>query len=480
MRTIVWLRRDFRFHDNAALYHAAKQGAVIPVYIHAPEEQGKWAPGGASKVWIHHALEIFSDELQQAGAPLIIRKGPSLKNLTAIVKETGADAVFWNRLYDPAITDRDTKIKEALSDLGAEAKSFRSYLLWEPPLIKTGQGKPYQVFTPYWKALTADKEDPHEPLPPPEKLEGIANPPKSESLESLRLLPQTPRWDKKIMKNWEVGEKAAETRFDSFLDSAASNYSNGRNRPDKDYTSRMSPYLHHGHISPARLWWKTRDAEKSMSSSGRKSAYSFLREIGWREFSYHVLYHFPHTPDQPLRQNFQQFPWRNDNSSLQAWQNGQTGYPIVDAGMRQLYETGWMHNRVRMVVASFLCKHLLLTWQEGAAWFWDCLVDADLASNTMGWQWASGCGADAAPYFRIFNPMTQGEKFDPNGEYIRRWVPEISQLSDKFLNQPWEASEHLLGEAGVRLGENYPEPLVEHKPARQRALNAFEEIKKGS
>jgi deoxyribodipyrimidine photo-lyase len=472
--TLVWFRRDLRLDDNPALAAAAARGAVVPVFIWAPDEETPWAPGAASRWWLHHALAAFGGALERAGAPLVIRRGPTLAALRAVAAEHGANHVVWNRLYEPAIVARDTAIKQALAGDGLEVESFNGGLLFEPLHVATKEGRPYQVFTPFWRAVLA-REEPAEPQAAPRKL--VAAPPRrargSESLplDRLDLLPRID-WATTMESTWRPGEAPAAKRLAAFLANGLEAYGTDRDRPDRDGTSALSPHLHFGELSPRRVWHAVRAA-----AGGRPAARLtggpevYLREIGWREFAAHLLFHFPHTTDAPLRADYARFPWQNDPVGLRAWQRGRTGFPVVDAGMRQLWATGWMHNRVRMIVASFLVKDLRISWLEGARWFWDTLVDADLAANTLGWQWAAGCGADAAPYFRIFNPTSQGERFDPDGGYVRRWVPELSRLAADDIHEP--------AAAGVRLGETYPEPIVDHAEARRLALDALKEVTRG-
>ncbi|MEI6534607.1 MAG: deoxyribodipyrimidine photo-lyase [Verrucomicrobiaceae bacterium] len=477
--TVLWFRHDLRLSDHEALSAAvARGGPVIPVFIWSPDEEGGWSAGGASRWWLHQSLERLGDQLIKLGARLVIRRGLCLEELMSIVRETGADAVYWSRRYEPAVIERDRHIKEQFTAQGLQAKSFNSALLHEPWMIQNKSGKPFQVFTPFWKnCLILDA--PAEPLPAPERLLSYPKPLKSLSLSALELEPKI-NWIGGMNTAWEPGEIGAEALLQRFCEAAFSTYSIGRNRPDQSGTSRLSPHLHFGEISSRQVWHALRrHAEKNGLSESEWRGSQFLAEIGWREFAHHLLFHFPHTPTHPLRAEFERFPWREDAELLKAWQRGRTGYPLVDAGMRELWTTGWMHNRVRMVVASFLVKDLLLPWQTGAEWFWDTLVDADLASNTLGWQWTAGCGADAAPFFRIFNPVSQGEKFDPHGDYVRRWVPELALLSAKWIHHPWMAPPDILQSAGVVIGHTYPSPIVDHGHARQKALNAFTSIKRG-
>jgi deoxyribodipyrimidine photo-lyase len=475
MNSLLWFRLDLRLADNPALQAAVKRGAVVPVFVHAPEEESPWSPGGASRWWLHQSLKSLDASLRELGSQLIIRSGPTLENLLRLVRETGATAVFWNRRYEPVVTARDTKIKTELRAAGLEAESFNGALLHEPWTIQNQSGKPFQVFTPFWKHCLT-KPDPSEPLPRPRKLIAPERWPKSLALETLELEPKI-KWAEGMRAAWQPGDASAAAQIEKFLSAAFSNYTNDRNRPDLTGTSRLSPHLHFGEISPRQIWHAVRrHAEANGLSTWRTS--QFLTEIGWREFAHHLLHHFPHTPTEPLRADFKIFPWRKDEAFLRAWQKGKTGYPIVDAGMRELWTTGWMHNRVRMIVGSFLVKDLLLSWTEGAAWFWDTLVDADLAQNTLGWQWTAGCGADAAPYFRVFNPLSQAEKFDPRGDYVRKWCPELARLPDEWLHQPHRAPREILQRAQVEMGRTYSEPLVSHAIAREVALEAFSKIKR--
>ena len=482
--TLLWFRQDLRLQDNPALAAAvARGGAVVPVYILDDAAEGKWAMGGASRWWLHQALASLDASLRERGSRLLIACGDSAEVLRKLVKATDAGAVFWNRRYEPAVIARDAAIKAELLAGGVEAKSFNGALLFEPHTIQNKQGRPFQVFTPYWKHCLML------PVPAAVKLGAgkIAGPaaevwPRSLELAELGLLPKI-KWDAGFYEAWQPGEAGAAARLKKFTARAMDAYADARNLPDRDGTSMLSPWLHFGELSPRQVWSAVEAPSKESgvfpSSNGARV---FLSEIGWREFSYHLLFHFPHTPEKPLRAEFEKFYWAEDagGKKLCAWQRGRTGYPIVDAGMRQLWHTGWMHNRVRMVVASFLVKHLRLNWTHGAAWFWDTLVDADLASNTLGWQWSAGCGADAAPYFRVFAPVLQGVKFDGDGDYVRRWVPELAKLPAEHIHAPWEAPAAVLARAGVELGKNYPGPIVNHAAAREAALKAFKQLRGGA
>lgn len=467
MTSIVWFRLDLRLDDNPALVAAVCSGSVIPLFIWSPESS--WSPGAASRWWLHQSLIQLDKQLRRLGSRLIIRRGEPLSVLRELVRETRAEAVYWNRRYEP--NEQDRPLKAALAELGVETESFNASLLYEPWQIQNSSGQPFQVFTPFWRACTSC--EPAAPVDAPTSLPVPERWPDSLSIETLELEPKID-WAEGLRSHWKPGAEGARLKLDAFLERVG-RYADERDMPDLDSTSSLSPHLHFGEISVRRIYWACvmrREEQKEVS----RGVEVYLKEIGWREFAYHLLYHFPYTPDRPLRAEFADFPWVEDVVSLKAWQQGRTGYPLVDAGMRQLWHIGWMHNRVRMVVASFLVKHLLVSWQHGAKWFWDTLVDADLASNTLGWQWTAGCGADAAPYFRIFNPVMQGDKFDKSGEYVRRWVPELASLPDSFIHRPWEAAPEVLKSAGVRLGWNYPHPIVEHKTARTRALDAFASI----
>lgn len=478
--SIVWLRQDLRLTDNPALSAAIKRGnPIIALFIWSPEEEGDWQPGGASNWWLHRSLSALDRSLRDAGSRLIVRRGETLSTLRSIIKSTGTDAVFWNRRYEPTIIARDKQIKESLKSDGVIAESFNAALLHEPWTIENKSGNPFQVFTPFWKHCLA-KPDPAEPLTAPKKISSPDRFPDSLSIDELELEPKLD-WASGFKREWQPGEDGARAALNSFIASAFETYSEKRNRPDIRGTSRLSPFMHFGEISPRQIWHSIRvTAEKNGWPIIKWRSSQYLAEIGWREFAHHLLFHFPHTATEPLKSQFSRFPWRRDAEFLKLWQRGQTGYPIVDAGMRELWTTGWMHNRVRMIVASFLVKDLLQPWQDGARWFWDTLVDADLAQNTSGWQWTAGCGADAAPYFRVFNPRSQGEKFDAQGSYVRRWCPELAKLPDEWIHQPHSAPQDVLSRAGIVLGKTYPQPIVSHAIAREVALEAYEKIRANS
>jgi deoxyribodipyrimidine photo-lyase len=470
---IVWFRQDLRLADNPALNAAAESGApVVPVHVLDDAGAGAWPRGGASRWWLHHALEALGSDLAARGAPLVLRRGSAAAELDALVAATGATAVFWNRCYEPAIRKRDEAIKADLETRGIQARSFNASLLFEPWTIANQSGQPFKVYTPFAKACRAAPE-PALPVPAPARLRSIAGPPPGLALADLALLPRKPDWAGGLRAAWRPGEAGAQARLERFLAAAIEGYKEERNRPDLESTSRLSPHLHFGEISPRQLWHAARGRE------GR-GAEHFVSELLWREFSYHLLFHFPELPERNWRASFDAFPWADDPAALEAWRRGRTGYPIVDAGMRELWQTGWMHNRVRMIAGSFLVKDLMLPWQRGKEWFWDTLVDADLANNAASWQWVAGCGADAAPYFRVFNPTLQGEKFDPAGAYVRRYVPELARMPAAFIHRPWDADAETLRAAGVELGRTYPRPIVDHGKARDRALAAFATLKQSA
>jgi deoxyribodipyrimidine photo-lyase len=472
--TILWFRQDLRLADNAALAAAAADGGeVLPVYVDAPDEAAPWAPGGASRWWLHHSLAALTAALEARGAPLVIRRGPSAATLVALAAQTGARRVVWNRCYEPALAARDQQVARALEAAGVATADFPGPLLAEPGSLATQDGNPYRVFTPFWRALEPRLAALAPPARAPRALRAPGRRPAGLALAELGLLP-TRRWDAGFGEAFVPGEAAAQARLAAFLDDAVADYDSARDRPDAGGTSRLSPHLHFGELTPRQVVVAASAAAAGPGRAGRLAGTrSFVREIGWREFAAHVLHHFPATPTAPLNPEYAAFPWREDPAALAAWCRGRTGIPLVDAGMRELWHTGFMHNRVRMVVASFLTKNLGLHWLHGARWFHDTLLDADLASNTLGWQWAAGCGADAAPYYRVFNPTLQAERFDPARAYLRRWLPELARLPDEWLHRPFAAPAAVLDVAGVRLGGGYPAPIVDLKASRERALAAY-------
>ncbi len=477
--TVVWFRQDLRIVDNPALAAAAERGSVVPLYIHDDEGAGEWPLGGAARWWLQRSLEALDAELRAQGSRLIVRGGAALAVLERVVAEVEADGVVWNRCYEPRAIERDQAIKRHLKARGLEVASFNGSLLFEPWQVATQNGDPYKVYTPFARAcLKMPRPAAPAPAPPALRSPRVLS---TISADFPEILPPAADWTRGLQKAWSPGLSTANKSLAEFVEIKVEAYGDKRDRPDLAGTSRLSPRLHWGELSPRQVWHAVLTAcgGDEALDPGRGSEV-FLKELIWREFGYHILYHFPHLPDAPLKRQFRRFPWADDKDHRNTWRFGRTGYPIVDAGMRQLRTTGWMHNRVRMIVGSFLVKDLLEDWRVGARWFWDNLVDADLASNTLGWQWVGGCGPDAAPYFRIFNPVTQGQKFDPQGAYVRRWVPEIGELSDDHLQAPWQAPKEVLARAGVVLGQTYPHPIVDHKQARARALDALERIKQSA
>ncbi len=470
---IYWFRQDLRLDDLPGLCAAAATGRpVLPVYLLDEHTPGKRTPGGASRWWLHGSLAALAQEITEAGGQLYLRRGEPRALLEALCEHTGADTVYCSRQYEPWAAALEEQLHEQLAAKGVAIRRYPGTLLYEPGSILTKNGDPYKVFTPFWRACRA-ATPPRAPLGRPENMRWQAPPDAGETLDDWQLRPRRPNWAAGWEDHWEPGSAGARRRLQQFLEDAVDSYAEDRDRPGRDGTSRLSPHLHAGDISPRTVW----DAAQRVAGGGAaKAVDKFLAELGWREFSYQLLSFFPTLGEANFKADFDAFPWATDDEGLAAWQAGRTGYPLVDAGMRELWATGYMHNRVRMVTASFLTKHLRLHWREGEAWFWDTLVDADMANNCAGWQWVAGSGADAAPYFRIFNPVAQGEKFDPDGAYVRRWVPELSQLPDNYLNKPWEAPAALLDAAGVELGRDYPEPIVEHRAAREAALAAYGEI----
>ncbi len=466
MPCLLWFRQDLRLTDNPALLKASELDEIIPVFILDETDR---TLGGASKWWLHHSLSALTADL----GGLVLLRGDPQQLIPELAKKTKSEAIFWNRSYEPHSVERDTALKSLLKENGLLAESFSGSVVREPWETKTGSGGPYKVYTPFWKAnLSAGIPDPvsnagfnigH--------LEGIG-----ENLEDWALRPSNPNWATGWEELWQPGEAGAKQQLDDFLQSGIANYGELRNRPDLPNVSRLSPHIHFGEISPRQICARAQfvaDENPSLAPDINK----FIAEIGWRDFANHLLFHFPQIPVRNWKPAFDAYPWREDESQLIAWQKGQTGYPMVDAGMRELWNTGYMHNRIRMLVGSFLVKHLQLHWKHGEEWFWDTLLDADLANNTSSWQWISGSGADAAPYFRIFNPITQGPKFDPNGEYVRKWCPELKDLPTEFIHAPHLAPEFALQRANVKLGETYPLPIVDHKFARERALKGYEAVK---
>jgi len=467
---IVWFREDLRIGDNPALDAAVQTGSpLIPLFILDDAGEGPRKLGGASRWWLSKSLHGLGQDIRSRGGQLVLRRGRSEQVLDEILSATNAVAVFWNRRYGKVAIARDKALKDDLTNRGMEVRSFNARLLHEPWTVCKKDGTPFRVFTPFWKACLA-MPGPDRPLPAPDRLPSAEIDVPSDDLGSWALQPTKPNWSLGFEKLWSPGETGASGLLAEFLTEKLAGYSEGRDRPADDLTSRLSPHLAFGEISPRQIHWAAERPDRRSSDSGR---HKFLSEIGWREFAYHLLYHNPDLTHTNLQSRFDGFGWEKPGDTFDAWKSGHTGYPLVDAAMRQLWQTGWMHNRCRMVVGSFLVKHLLIDWRLGEEWFWDTLVDADPANNPVGWQWIAGCGADAAPYFRIFNPVLQSRKFDPEGRYIRHFCPELSGLDSKHIHEPWKAPAGDLEAAGIDLGQTYPRPVVDHKFARKRALEAF-------
>jgi deoxyribodipyrimidine photo-lyase len=463
---VLWFRNDLRVADHAALHAAAETGQpVLPVFVLDDAAAERWAPGGASRWWLHHSLAALARDLRALGPTLVLRRGSAVRLILDIVQQSGATALFAGACHEPWARRQDAAVADALRRGQVAFHRLRTATLFQPQALRTRAGTPYGVYTPFARACQ-ELGVPQAQYPVPQRLQAASTPP-SDALDDWALRPNHPDWAGGLRASWTPGEADAQARLRDFLADALDGYAEGRDRPDVSGTSMLSPHLHFGEISPVQLWHAVQVLPASEDQA------RFLRELLWREFCYHLLWHHTDLPDQPLHAEFAAMPWRHDPAGLRAWQRGQTGVPIVDAGMRQLWQTGWMHNRVRMIVASFLVKHLLLPWQDGEAWFWDTLVDADLANNAANWQWVAGCGADAAPYFRIFNPVLQGRKFDPDGAYVRRFVPELARLEAPAIHVPWDVPPEVLARAKVRLGQDYPTPLVELGAGRKRALEAL-------
>lgn len=459
---IMWFRQDLRLSDHPALAAAAAAGPVIPVFVLDDETPGEWSWGGASRWWLHRSLENLSRDV-----PLVVCRGRADAALASVFKSTGAKALCFTRDYAPWSAALEQRIKSACDAAGASCHRYGGFLLHEPETIRTGAGDFFKVYTPFSRACFTKGE----PRAAKGKVSvtwashGLDRPP----LNSFGLLPRRPNWASGFETVWQPGEAGARLRLARFLEEGLKGYAEGRDRTDLQHTSQLSPHLHWGEISPHQVWQAIRQAMDASGGQLDRDGEKFLKEVLWREFAYHLIHHVPSFPDTPFRHEFTDFPWRHDEAALGRWQRGETGYPIVDAGMRELWTTGIMHNRVRMITASFLIKHLLQPWTAGERWFWDTLVDADIGNNAASWQWVAGCGADAAPYFRIFNPVLQGEKFDPNGDYVRRWLPELRDVPADVIHRPWEMT--LPPKA-------YPAPMVDHARARARALGSFSAIKK--
>ena len=468
---LIWFRvGDLRLADNPALEAAMADGPVVPFFAWTPSEESNWAPGAASRWWLHHSLADLARALEQRGSRLIIRSAASIGEvLTGLIAEIGATRVYFNRGYTPAERSSESGIKTT----GLQSLAFNARLLVEPSDVRRQGDAPFRVFSAFWRS-TDSLISVTSPSPAPGRIAGPISWPASEPLQSLGLQP-VPDWAAGLRSTWQPGESNAERVLNRFVNTALARYQPERDLPDRDGTSRLSPHLHFGELGPRQVWCALQHQLQTTEpgSALARSIDGLRRELGWREFASYLLYQLPHLSDQSLDSGFDDLDWETNVADAHAWQRGRTGYPLIDAGMRQLWQTGWMHNRVRMVVASFLVKDLLQRWQDGAGWFWDTLVDADLANNTLGWQWAAGCGPDAAPFPRVFNPTLQAQRFDPNGDYIRRFVPELSGLAAPYIHAPWTAPPMVLAEARVSLGRSYPWPIVDHPMARARALKAF-------
>jgi deoxyribodipyrimidine photo-lyase len=474
---IVWFRDDLRLSDHPALHAAAATKRPL-ICLHVFDESGQSAGGrkvgGAACWWLAQSLRALEKRLGAAGVPLLLRKGNAARIIPELARESSASDVFWNEIAQTPHQAAERDIATALHELGINAQSFAGDLLASPQAVRTKEGRGLRVFTPFWRRIQT-MDAPPDPLPAPRHLR--AGPSLAgETLESFGLEPTRPDWARGLRETWTAGESAAQKRLKTFLKENLAGYVEDRDRPDRDGTSNLSPHLRFGEVSPRQLWHAAQFAAAERPALAG-DADKYLSELGWREFCRHLLFDVPDLATRNLQPSFDAFPWRHDEAALKAWQLGQTGYPIVDAGMRQLWYSGVMHNRVRMVVASFLVKHLLIDWREGERWFWDTLVDADAGNNPANWQWVAGCGADAAPYFRVFNPVLQGEKFDPDGSYVRRWVPELAQLPNRLIHRPWEAAPLELAGAGIKPGKTYPQPIVDHRKGRERALKAYEKLR---
>jgi deoxyribodipyrimidine photo-lyase len=496
--TLLWFRRDLRLADNPALERAldetrSRGGRLLPVFVWEPRERRRWAPGAASRWWLWRSLEALAHDLGRHGSRLALTEGHPARALIGLAHAAGATSVVWAAGLEPDERDDDALVAAALGAAGVEPHVVAGAdLLHDPAAIRTREGRPYTVFTPYWRACLGEPA-PQTPLPAPQALPPAPPEPDGLALPALRDSAVRP-WSEGFGAAWRPGESGAQASLDAFTGGPLAGYAADRDRPDLEGTSRLSPHLHWGELTPRQVWHAVDgalaeagldlevavgppDGGQAQAPGLRRSAGAFLRQLGWREFGHHLLAAHPETPQRPLQERFAAFPWRDDPASLAAWRRGRTGYPIVDAAMRELRATGWMHNRARLLSGSFLVKDLLLPWRHGEEWFWDTLVDADLADNALGWQWVAGCGADAAPYFRVFNPVTQGRRYDPDGAYVRRWVPELAGLDTRYLHSPWEATPAALAAAGVALGATYPERIVDHGEARLRALAAYDAVR---
>ena len=469
--SIYWFRQDLRLSDNPALSAAIESGKVLPVYILDDINSKDHKMGEASRWWLHHSLINLNEKLN--GKLSFYNDDPS-KVFEELIKQYDVNSIFWNRCYEPWRIKRDKDLKIDLEKKNINIETYNGSLLWEPWKVLKSDGTPYRVFSPYYKRGCLGATPPREPIKQPDLENIISNSFDNLTLSDLNLLPDV-KWFNEMEQIWKPGEDGAKDKLHLFLDNGLLGYKEGRNFPSRKNVSQLSPHMHFGEVSPNQVWYgaQLKEGEKGID----KDLTHFLSELGWREFSYNLLYHFPSLPKENLQKKFDNFPWEVNEGYLDKWKKGLTGFPIVDAGMRELWQTGYMHNRVRMIVGSFLVKNLLLHWHEGEKWFWDCLIDADLASNSASWQWVAGSGADAAPYFRIFNPIAQGIRFDPEGEYTKKYIPELKNIPNKYLYSPWEAPQDILDEASIELGKDYPHPIVDLKQSREKALDAFSVIR---
>ncbi len=466
---IMWFRQDLRISDNPALCYAVETGKpIILLFIYDIFSAGLREIGAAQKWWLHHSLVSLSKDITTLGNRLVLKRGAAADIIAEVQGQSGADELVWNRRYGEAEQDVDRSIK---SNFNGSARSFAGLLLHEPSKTRTGAGGPYRVYTPFWKNLM-NAPPPRHPFDRPVQLPKTKHDLAGEHIDHWGFLPTSPNWAEGLREEWRPGEAGAAVRLEKFMSERQQKYDKMRDHPGPDQTSKLSPHLRFGEISPNQLWHASLTAEANLGKN-KGAAEKWRQELVWREFSYHLLQEWPDLAGTNFNRNFDRFEWRTDPAGLKAWKQGKTGYPIVDAGMRQLYQTGWMHNRVRMITGSFLVKHLMIDWREGERWFWDSLVDGDPASNPASWQWIAGTGADAAPYFRIFNPMLQSKKFDNSGAYIKKFVPELKNLPPEYLDAPWDAPTQVLETSGVILGRTYPAPIVEHRFARERALNTL-------
>lgn len=476
--TLIWFRQDLRLEDNPALDYALKQGRpIVPVYIWETNAKTQYLPGAAQRWWLHHSLKALENSLNDdLGLRLLLLEGKTEEILEKLVSAYQVEEIVWNRCYEPWRVEHDKKLKQFWRQRGLHVESFNSALLLEPWEILNQQHQPFKVYTPFWKTclkqyqprvlLSKPVSKRLLPLPHPNLDSSL----KFQYLKTETWLPTQPNWASDFSTHWEPGEKGAHKRLKHFVKNHLATYAERRDFLDTSTTSLLSPHLHWGEISPRAIWKAILEYQQAHRLSFQ-CVEKFLAQLGWREFSYHLLFHFPDLPEKNWRAEFDHFPWKRNAKHLMAWKKGKTGYPIVDAGMRELWKTGYMHNRARLIVASFLVKDLFTDWREGARWFWDTLLDADLANNSASWQWVAGSGADAAPYFRIFNPVLQGKKFDPEGKYIRRWVPELEKLPTPALHDPWECSRQV---------SNYPDPIVDHDQSRLLALKKYQSLPKSS